>query len=160
MKNKVACCYLTHEHPEVVDEVLDAVCEEYGKRGIDIYVYDSSEDDDTKEVVEKYVSKGLCDLYYVPIQFTKGKNGGNEKYLYVLSGFGLEGDYDYIWPSKDRCWYSGNTLDEICAAIDEDHDIDAFQKQGNQKKHERTVILKPFWGEKSHDELNNGHYRE
>ena len=79
MKNKVACCYLTHEHPEVVDEVLGAVCEEYGKRGIDIYVYDSSENDDTKGIVEKYSSKGSCGVYYVPIQFTKGKNGGNEK---------------------------------------------------------------------------------
>ena len=123
MKNKLACCYLTHEHPEVVDEILSFVCSEYGKKGIDIYIYDSSAGIETEEIVKRHAAKGLCGLFYVPIKFTTGKSGGNEKYLYVLSGYGLEGDYDYIWPVKDRCRYSGDTLDKICMAVDEDHDI-------------------------------------
>ena len=40
------------------------------------------------------------------------------------------------------------------------NDDDAFQKQGNQNKHERTIVLKPFWGEKSHDKLDNDHDRK
>lgn len=123
MKNTVACCYLTHDHPEVMEEVLGSICKPYGERGIDIYVYDSSAKEDTKLVVEKYAGKGICSLIYVPMQFIKGRNGGNEKYLYVLKGYGLDRHYDYIWPTKDRCWFEGETLDSICNAIDEDHDI-------------------------------------
>ncbi len=123
MKNRVACCYLTHEHPEVIDEVLGHVCLEYGKKGIDIYVYDSSPGTETETVVKRYLEKDLCRLYYVPMRDLGGINGGNAKYLYVLHGNGLDGHYDYIWPSKDRCWYEGETLDKICGAIDEDHDI-------------------------------------
>lgn len=123
MKNKAACCYLTHEHPEVMDEVLGNICKLYGEKGIDVYVYDSSTGDDTRRVVDKYREMGLCNLTYVPMQFAKGKDGGNEKYLYVLKGYGLEGHYDYIWPTKDRCWFEGKTLDDICDAIDENHDI-------------------------------------
>ena len=123
MKNRVACCYLTHEHPEVMDEVLGKICRPYGEKGIDIYVYDSSTGDDTRFVVDKYRKMGLCSLIYVPMQFAKGKDGGNEKHLYVLKGYGLEGHYDYIWPTKDRCWFEGKTLDDICDAVDENHDV-------------------------------------
>ena len=123
MKNKTACCYLTHEHPEVMEEVLGNICGSYGEKGIDIYVYDSSTGDDTKRIVDKYAAMESCSLTYVPMQFIKGKEGGDEKYLYVLKGYGLEGEYDYIWPTKDRCWFEGETLNEICNAIDEDHDI-------------------------------------
>ena len=123
MKNRVACCYLTHEHPEVMDEVLGKICRPYGEKGIDIYVYDSSTGDDTRRVVDKYRKMGLCSLIYVPMQFAKGKDGGNEKYLYVLKGYGLNKHYDYIWPTKDRCWFEGKTLDDICDAIDENHDV-------------------------------------
>lgn len=123
MKNRVACCYLTHEHPEVMDEVLGKICRPYGEKGIDIYVYDSSTEDNTRLVVEKYRNMGLCSLIYVPMQFAKGRDGGNEKYLYVLKGYGLEGHYDYIWPTKDRCWFEGETLDRICELIDRDMDI-------------------------------------
>ena len=123
MKNKVACCYLTHEHPQVMEEVLDRICRTYGEKGIDIYVYDSSESPDTKEIVDGHISSGVHNLYYVPMQFMKNEKGGDAKYLEVLKGYGLSGEYDYIWPTKDRCWFEGETLDKICEAIDEDRDI-------------------------------------
>ncbi|MBR4574963.1 MAG: hypothetical protein IKO16_08620 [Lachnospiraceae bacterium] len=123
MKNKVACCYLTHEHPEVMDEVLQKICVPYGNRGIDIYVYDSSISSATKDVVDRYISSGSPHLYYVPMQHLSGEKGGDAKYLEVLKGYGLCGEYDYIWPTKDRCRFEGETLDKICRALDEDHDI-------------------------------------
>lgn len=123
MNNRVACCYLTHEHPDVMEEVLSNICKPYGEKGIDIYVYDSSASSDTKAIVDTYNSSGTCDLYYVPMQHLQNEKGGDAKYLEVLKGYGLKGGYDYIWPTKDRCWFEGETLDRICEAIDEDHDI-------------------------------------
>lgn len=72
MKNRVACCYLTYNHPEAMDEVLEHICVPYGEKGIDIYVYDSSENNDTENVVGKYIEKGQCRLFYVPVRFIKG----------------------------------------------------------------------------------------
>ena len=123
MKKKVACCYLTHEHPDVMDEVLGRICRPYGEKGIDIYVYDSSESDDTKVIVDRHKTSETCRIFYVSMQFMKNEKGGDAKYLEVLKGYGLEGDYDYIWPTKDRCWFEGDTLDRICEAIEEDFDI-------------------------------------
>ena len=123
MKNRVACCYLTHEHPQVMEEVLARICKSYGEKGIDVYVYDSSESSETKAIVDQYNSSGAVNLHYVPMQFMKDEKGGDAKYLEVLKGYGLNGEYDYIWPTKDRCWFEGETLDKICEAIDEDHDV-------------------------------------
>ncbi len=124
MKKSVACCYLTHEHPDVMDEVLGHICKSYGERDIDIYVYDSSPSGDTEAVVSRYIAEGQCRLYYVPVKFIKGETGGqDEKYLYILKGNGLRRHYDYIWPTKDRCWFEGETLDNIRDAIDEGYDI-------------------------------------
>ncbi len=123
MKNRVACCYLTHEHPDVIREVLGHICSEYGKKGIDIYIYDSSAGEETEKIVAEYDAKGLCGLYYIDAGSFGGRDGGNDKYLHVLRGDGLSGHYDYIWPTKDRCWFEGETLDRVCEAIDEDHDI-------------------------------------
>ena len=123
MKSKVACCYLTHEHPQVMEEVLDRICRPYADKGIDIYVYDSSESSGTKEVVDRYISSGAGNLHYIAMQFLKDERGGDAKYLEVLKGYGLNGEYDYIWPTKDRCWFEGETLDKICETLDEEHDI-------------------------------------
>ena len=123
MKNRVACCYLTHNHPEVMDEVLNHICGPYGEKGIDIYVYDSSPSGETEEIVKGYISEDLCDLHYVPVQFIKGIRGGDEKYIYVIKGNGLKGHYDYIWPTKDRCWFEGETLDRICDSFDGNYDV-------------------------------------
>ena len=123
MKKKVACCYLTHEHSDVMDEVLRSICGPYGEKGIDIYVYDSSKSSDTKTVVDRYIASGAGNLFHVPMQSLQNEKGGDAKYIEVLKGYGLVGEYDYIWPTKDRCWFEGQTLDEICEAIDEGHDI-------------------------------------
>ena len=53
-----------------MDEVLEHICVPYGEKGIDIYVYDSSENNDTENVVGKYIEKGQCRLFYVPVQAT------------------------------------------------------------------------------------------
>lgn len=120
MKNKTACCYLTHEHPLVIEEVLENIAGPYSEKGIDIYIYDSSANDDTERIVDRYTANGCNRLFYIPV---KNVANGDEKYLRVLSGEGLAREYDYIWPTKDRCWFTGDTLDKICEAIDADADV-------------------------------------
>jgi aspartate aminotransferase-like enzyme len=86
MKNRVACCYLTHEHPQVMDEVLSRICKTYGDKGIDIYVYDSSASSGTKEIVDGYISSGAGNLYYVPMQFMKNEKGKKASDILEYSG--------------------------------------------------------------------------
>lgn len=119
-QNKVACCYLTYNHSETVNHVLGAMCDSYRDHGIDIYIYDSSEDEKTEQVVKEFQEKGFDNIFYVDVRFIKD---GNEKYLYVIQGNGLNHNYDYIWPSKDRTFFRGETLDSIVEAAKKDFDV-------------------------------------
>lgn len=120
MNKTLACCYLTHNHPDVMDEVLEQIVPTYGARGIDIYIYDSSDGNETELIVNKYIERNQCNLYYVDARFTEG---GDDKLYKIIQGIGLPKHYDYIWPSKDRCFFTGETLDKIVEEIDKDYDI-------------------------------------
>lgn len=101
MENNIACCYLTHNHPHVVEEILNIIQEYYNKNGIDIYFYDSSTNEDTKEIIDKMILSGADNLYYIRIDESIGGDG---KIYKILRQYGLKKKYDYIWPNKDRSY--------------------------------------------------------
>ena len=112
MTHNIACCYLTHNHPDVVKRVLGKVLTSYDENGIDIYMYDSSTSDDTKEYIDKLIAGGAKNLFYVPVD---AGIGGDGKMLEVLKGHGLQKEYDYIWPNKDRSYVTKATAGLIQA---------------------------------------------
>lgn len=120
MKKSIACCYLTYCHPEVIDQILGIICELYSAHGIDLYIYDSSPDNKTENIVDKYREKYPDTLFYVDVRHI---DTADEKYLYVIRGNGLRKKYDYIWPTKDRCFFMGQTLDKICEEIQKGYDV-------------------------------------
>lgn len=110
MRHNIACCYLTHNHPEVVKEILNIIIDYYNENGIDIYIYDSSTNDDTKLYIENMINNGKNNLYYVSVN---ADLGGDGKLLRILKGYGLKKKYDYIWPSKDRSYVTMETAKKI-----------------------------------------------
>ena len=101
MDHNIACCYLTHNHANVVSEVLNIVKDIYDRNGIDIYIYDSSTNMETKEIVDELVREGTDNLFYVRVD---EKIGGDGKLLEIFKGVGLRKEYDYIWANKDRSY--------------------------------------------------------
>lgn len=101
----LAVCVLTYNHSEVMDQLLNLYAKEYSEYGIDIYIYDSSDDNKTKVIIEKLVADGNTNIFYVEIA---NNVPVDEKYLFVLDRIGLKKDYDYILPIKDRVFYQGN----------------------------------------------------
>ena len=120
MKISIACCYLTHNHVDAMREVLDRCLTIYAAHGIDICIYDDSDDDSTKNLVSSIISKGASNLYYVDAH---GALNGDHKHLMLLQGYGLPKDYDYIWPCKDRVCFDESFIAELCNALDEDPDV-------------------------------------
>ena len=120
MKYSVACCLLTHNHPDIVKEILDRCLDIYSDHGVDICIYDDSGDCSTKELIADYISDGALNLYYVDI--CNAINGDHKFYL-LLQGYGLPKEYDYIWPCKDRICFGASYMDRLCASIDEGHDV-------------------------------------
>lgn len=112
----VAMCIPTYNRANVVEDTLSRGIENYQKFGIDVYYYDSSEDDSTKLVVQKYIDKGYSNIYYIKVP------EGESKHAMFYSGMGLNKRYEYIWPVKDRVWFEEPTLKEIETAMNEKMD--------------------------------------
>lgn len=109
-KVKIACCIPTYQHAFILETILPYIIPMYHKYNIDIYIFDSSEDDETKKLVQKYQEKMMDGLFYLHLDSTIG---GDEKYYRILQGFGLKKEYDYIFPIKDRVFLDENTIQYI-----------------------------------------------
>ncbi len=120
MKSKVACCYFTHNHDEIIRSVIEHCYKVYAKHEIDICVYDDSDDEKTEKVIEEYRENGASNVYYVDAHLAEG---ANNKMFLLMNGYGLPGIYDYIWPVKDRLCFEDSYLDRLCEKIDEGHDV-------------------------------------
>ena len=120
MKNSIACCYLTHNHPDIVKDVLDRSLKDYVDHGIDVCIYDDSDDELTKQLIESYRDEYDGKLYYVDVHAAVH---ADHKMLLIQQGYGLPKDYDYIWPVKDRVCFTASYLDKLCEALDKDPDV-------------------------------------
>ncbi len=125
----IAMCILTHNHPNTIFGVLNDACLNYYFHGVDVYVYDSSEGDETKAIVESWMNKGYPNLYYVRMK--------EDKLIAVSKGEGLVKRYDYVWPCKDRTVWPKETMDAVRENITEWPDVmclDVGRKDADREK--------------------------
>lgn len=132
----------TYHHPEAVNEILSLTAQYLYDLHIDVYYYDGSSDTKTKEVVENFRNKGFTNLYH--LHFPED----NSRAEMIFNGHGMLREYDYIWPSKDRCMFTDEVLTAVIEALEEDPDIlclnQTFAYHGIQKRiyHEPTEFYR------------------
>ncbi len=133
----------THNHPSVVKEILELSAADYHDLGIDIYYYDSSNNDATRVLVEEYKGKGYDNIYYVPCP---GLNL-HEKMDWMFQGKGLKKKYKYLWPSKDRCSYKKKYLVEIIDTLQEDYDaLHLIENESGTTEYDSALEFYHDWG--------------
>lgn len=117
---RIAYCILTHGHSDTLLQASMYYFELFQTLGIDIYIYDSSTDTKTYSLYQAWLTKSLTNLYYVDCRHI---HTADEKLLNILKGYGLEKEYDYIWPTKDRIILSKSHVTDILRAADSSPDI-------------------------------------
>lgn len=133
--NRMCVCIPTYEHPEAVEEVLSHCAETYHRYGLDVYYYDSSRDDVTERIIERYQQAGYDNLYY----FRRDPNELKTMKIFDLEG--IEKNYTYLWYLRDRCWCEENTLQLIYRGVCEEHDL-VFLDVGHPKGYATQRILR------------------
>ena len=106
VQKKLCFVIITANRPDAVDGNLLSSAEGFYKCGIDVYVYDSSDDDKTKYIVEWY-SKKYNNIKYVR---WNGRYDGvsiDNKVIDAYKEFSEK--YDYVWLSRD-----GLVFNTIC----------------------------------------------
>jgi len=116
---KIAMQVFTYKHAAAIDALLQRFWKIYSYYGIDIYYYDSSPDDETKNIIDKYKNLGAKNLFYIKLSEDVLTD---DKTMLVFSGHGLEYDYQYLWPIKDRTMYDEKSLINILMKIEENYD--------------------------------------
>ena len=119
-KSKIAYCIPTYNHPDVIEDVLEKVGFLYKKFDIDVYIYDSSEDNRTYWVIKHLVDRGMDHLYYVKIDTQIGLD---EKLIKIFQGYGLKKKYKYLWMVKDRVYVPENTLQLLAYETEREYDV-------------------------------------
>lgn len=143
----IAICVPTYNHPDVVEDVLEKSIDTYRTYGIDVYYFDSSEQKDTKNVIEKYRMLGYDNLFYVSID---SELGPHIKIELMFEGIGLEKQYDFIWPAKDRVYFPQSTLERVLDAGAREYDViflEAVNSSSNlEMLYEEPVEFYNDWG--------------
>lgn len=119
MSKKIALCYLTHNHPDTVRDVLEKDADLYQKYEIDVYFCDDGDDTFVPDLIKEYRERGYLNLYFADAHDAEGADG---KYYNVIRQKYVTGEYDYIWPVKDRVYFSEKVLASVKEEAEKDFD--------------------------------------
>lgn len=118
-RGKLAVCIPTYRNGDVVEELLETSMDLYLKYGMDVYIYDSSDDDQTRLLVERW-KETYSNLYYV--QFPSRLHS-NMKVYKIFQKYSLHKDYDYLWVCSDYIRWTEEVVRQIDIQLSKDYDM-------------------------------------
>jgi hypothetical protein len=116
---KIAVCIPTYNRSLVVEEFLVKCSTDYVNLGIDIYIYDSSTNSETENVVNLWM-KRLNNLYYIRVP---SYLHANMKVFKIFQQHGLRILYDFIWVCGDTLRFNKEALTSILSNIIPQYDM-------------------------------------
>ncbi|MDY3917274.1 MAG: hypothetical protein SOZ01_11250 [Selenomonadaceae bacterium] len=97
--DKLLCISIpTYNRAAVLEQKLEHELPICAQLGIDVYVYDSSTEQDTQELCEGYQQRRLDNLYYVAVA---ADVPSNDK-IYRIWREGAQAGYQYVWMINDH----------------------------------------------------------
>lgn len=118
-QSKIAFCIPTYQRSLVVDELLEECVDFLNFMGIDIYFYDSSEDENTKLCVDHWMEKYKNIFYtHLPTDWH-----ANAKVLYIFEQYSLEQKYDYLWLCGDSIRFSNRVVGQVIDILSVEYDL-------------------------------------
>lgn len=111
---KAEICIPTYKRPEAINELLKRYFDMYIGMGFDLHIYDSSDDNKTKEVCRRYSDKSGFFYHLIDSHIHS-----NMKVYAIYEEF-EKSDYDYIWVQSDSIRWTPESLTLIKDAIELD----------------------------------------
>lgn len=118
-EGKLAVCVPTYERSEVIEELLSMCLGVYKKYNYDLYIYDSSRDCKTKDIVNKW-QKLFSNLYYVRLP---SDLHSNMKVYKIFQQYAMRKNYKYIWVCSDAIRFREDVLYNLSSLLDKDYDM-------------------------------------
>lgn len=145
-KNRIAFCIPTKNRYLCMKELLEYLEDKKDICPMDIFIYDSSDDDRTKKLAETFAYHG-GKITYIDMNDYQGNianqySGGFAiKYYTILKDFVKPNLYDYLWVSGDGLRFFDAILETIYNAMDDYHLITlGFSERFCGKKREDQKV--------------------
>lgn len=141
MNRSLAIGIPTYNSSKVLDEMLGYQFHVFQSYGIDIYIYDSSNNNATYELIKN--KWNYDNIFYK--KFAPSVNS-NTKVYYIYQDLGDK--YDYIWMTRDYHYYSNSALFDILKSVDENFDMLILNSYENKNieyeviKDKKEVVFK------------------
>ena len=125
-----ALCIITKNSADVIDDTLRQTIGWNRDHGIDVYLYDASDDRKTEEVARKYSDLGYDNIIYLGFS---PNTQGYERMGMIINGEGLKKEYDYIWPCKSGSFVDEGCIERVVQAEKRGHDVILIDIFGNKE---------------------------
>lgn len=117
MSAKLAISFITYNRAKHINEDLSKIALPTQKKGIDIYIFDGSTNNETELVVKKYREKGYEHIFYFHYEDNLESTQKRMEDALFLP------DAEYIWFSGDKFVVSPNNYDVILKYVDQSFDM-------------------------------------
>jgi len=121
---KLVMCIPTYNSPLIIEDTLNIISEKLKYINVDVYICDSSTNEETKNIVDKWKDK------FSNIKYKKYPSDmpSNMKVYNIFKEFSKNQQYDYIWLIRDYTTYNNEQIDIIMSKLVFDYDIIVVRK--------------------------------
>ena len=126
--SSLCLCITTYKRWKVIKDFLDNCASYYLDAGIDIYIYDSSDDSETKRVLEEWWDKNQERVYYIHMPT---ELHANMKVYKIWQFYGFKSQYDFVWMSGDSFQLSKRAVEIVMSNLKSNYDmieLDVFDR--------------------------------
>ena len=118
--NSICLCITTYNRPQVIRDFFEKCASYYLEAGIDIYIYDSSNNNDIKQVLDEWEDKNKGRVYYIRMPSALH---ANMKAYKIWQFYGMKREYDFVWMSGDTLQFSEQGIRIIMENLHADYDL-------------------------------------
>lgn len=115
----LALCVPTYNRADVIACFLEKYAAVYREYHVDIYIYDSSDHDETEKVVTEF-RKRYSGIF---LERIPSSVHSNKKVYEIYRRFGREKAYEYVWVSADHTWWTEQILKELQSVLKKSYDL-------------------------------------
>ena len=116
---KIGVFVPTYRRADVIEDLLEQICDVFYNYDIDITICDSSDDDKTEGVVKKY-TKAYDNVYYLRLD---PSIHSNSKVYLIYKTYDFQIRYSYIWIMSDRIRPTEYLLEMIHSYLSNYYDL-------------------------------------
>lgn len=138
-RKRLGLCIPTYNRHDTVETFVEAEAEILKKYFVDLIIIDSSTDNETLEVVEKYNAQGYEQIYYTRVDESISSN---EKFFWIYQTYCS--CYDYLWISHDHTLFNEVSIEYIIEKLGTNADFFFLKSQCEEFKYYETNDLCKF----------------